>query len=146
MATDCVADAEPPGESGPRTSRGRGEMLLIPMGGDGQGAEMTAALPDGKTRVSAAMLVATLVVLTDEEAPVTIEDPRGDGLKTGELSGDEVAVGGRCCVMASCRRHFTSSAVDKSSGVCPSWFFMCGSAPWAKSKAQSCVRPFWAAS
>jgi len=58
---------------------------------------MTAALLDVKTRVSAAMLVAVLVVVLDENAPMTIEDTHGDGLKTGELSGDEVAVGGRCC-------------------------------------------------
>ena len=37
------------------------------------------------------ILVAALVVVPDENAPMTI------GLKTGELSGDEVAVGGRCC-------------------------------------------------
>ncbi len=36
--------------------------------------------------------------------------------------------------------------VAKSSGVWPSWFFMVGSAPWASSRAQSCVRPFCAAS
>lgn len=34
----------------------------------------------------------------------------------------------------------------KSKGVCPSWFLRVGSAPWANNKAQSCVRPFWAAS
>lgn len=39
-----------------------------------------------------------------------------------------------------------SYTVAKSSGVCPSWFFIVGSAPWANNRAQSCVRPFWAAS
>ena len=119
MAPGSGAEADP-GESGPRTSKGRGERLLLlaPTGGEGQGAEMTAALPEGKTRVSAAKLVNAFELT--EEAPVAIEEPRGEGLKTGELSGDDVAVGGKCCVIASCKRHLTSSAVDRSSGVCPS--------------------------
>lgn len=45
------------------------------------------------------------------------------------------AVGTVCWdAMASCRRHLTSSAEDRSTGACPSWFFKNGSAPWA-----SCV-------
>jgi hypothetical protein len=88
---------------------------------------MTTAFPEGKTKVSElvdglAEALAVLPLLPDEE-PMTIDDPRGEGLKTGE-TGDELAVGGRCCVMASCSKHLTSSAVDKSNGVCPSWFFM----------------------
>ena len=36
--------------------------------------------------------------------------------------------------------------VARSSAVCPSWFFMVGSAPWARSRAHNWVRPFCAAS
>lgn len=51
----------------------------------------------------------------------------------------ELVVGIFCCdaTIASCRRHFTSSAVANSRAVWPSWFFMYGSAPCAKSNAQS---------
>ena len=44
--------------------------------------------------------------------------------------------------IASASRHFTSSALERSRGVWPSWFFRVGSAPWARRRAQSWVRPF----
>ena len=64
------------------------------------------------------------------------------------VSADLLAVGkeARFVVIASCKRHFTSSAVDKSKGVWPSWFFNVGSAPWASNNEHNCVLPFWAAS
>jgi len=68
-------------------------------GGDGQGAAMTAALPDGKTKVSGIVEAAALADapegLVDEE-PVAMEDPRGDGLKAGKTDGEAELLGGRC--------------------------------------------------
>lgn len=48
--------------------------------------------------------------------------------------------------MASCSSDLTSSAVDRSKHVCPSWFFRNGLAPCESKSAQICVLPFWAAS
>ena len=62
-------------------------------------------------------------------------------------TGDLLVVGKAMVdVIASWSKHLTSSAVARSSGVCPSWFFRVGSAPWASNRAQSWVRPFCAAS
>ena len=101
-----MTEAEEGDSADVMSSKGRGE---------GHGAVMVAALPDGSTSVSAmgVELMAGAVVLVDGE-PMTIDEPRGDGLNKIGLTG---VVGGKCCVMASWSKHLTSSAVDRSSGV-----------------------------
>lgn len=57
------------------------------------------------------------------------EDGVGTGVVVGTvLAGGEVAM--PCWdAIASCKRHFTSSAVARSAGDWPSWFLRNGSAP-----------------
>ena len=151
------AEAQPSGAgAGAAASDDAGEsdaMRSIESGsgvsdGEGHGAAMVVAAPEGSTSVSPGVAAAAAAPAPADAAatlaePAAMEEPRGDGLKARTGGAD---AGGRCCVMASCSRHLTSSAHDRSSGVCDSWFFMCGSAPWASSSAHSCVRPFCAAS
>lgn len=73
----------------------------------GTGAPRAIAAPDGNSTVSII---------------------QGDGDVDGVTAGVE---GVGCAAIASCSNDRTSSALAKSIGVCPSWFFKNGSAPCA---------------
>ena len=116
----------------------------------GWGLGKAAPAPAGTTAVGAAALTLAPLGITTVEVPcwpkasclrlIGVAGTAG-GANAFVVVGKTVAVG-----IASCSRHFTSSALARSKGVWPSWFFRVGSAPWAKRSAHSWVLPFWAAS
>lgn len=93
------------------------------------------------TRIPGADEAMSVAAVPNESAPATPgEGTTPDGLESvgadvgggggGGVTDEEAAEEAVTFeVMASVRRHLTSSAVARSSGVCPSWFFSDESAP-----------------
>lgn len=93
----------------------------------------------------------TEIILAEATSPnrarrSRIQNPNSPAALLGDLLEPLVlracCIGGTdvttCCdAMASCSRLLTSSALAKSTGLWPSWFFRNGSAPCASSRAQS---------